>query len=125
MDSALDSLNDSLREQVINICGNDVNCLYDAAVTRNLAIGLDTLNQETAIQNEIVQLGKFSEKFRSIKYLVWEIVSSAISIKYARGRFSKTIQIARARKTSAFVQITRQTILLLVINLDEEKTLRL
>ncbi len=59
------------------------------------------------------------------------MVSSAIWKKHARVSFSKTIEIARVRRTSAqfevfekltsacFFQIARETILLLVNNIHE------
>ena len=56
LDQALDFGNSTLQAAAIATCGNDVNCLFDVAVTGSTAIGASTLSQSTKITNEIAQL---------------------------------------------------------------------
>ena len=57
-EEALASINETLRIQAEEVCGEDVSCLFDIAATENLAIGQSTLSESTQIQNEIAILGK-------------------------------------------------------------------
>ena len=58
-DQALASLDGELRQQAEAVCGNDVTCLFDIAATRQVAFGQSTLEESTAIKNEIADIGTF------------------------------------------------------------------
>ena len=51
--------NDSLRQEAIDQCGNDHECLFDVASTKDLSVGLVTKDISIQLVNETNKLGKY------------------------------------------------------------------
>ena len=56
-DQALATLNGELKEQAEAMCENNLACLFDIAATGQVAFGQSTLEESTAIANEIAMAG--------------------------------------------------------------------
>ena len=50
--------NDSIREKAEAVCGDDHECLFDAASTNDLSVGLVTKKISVQLVNESNKLGK-------------------------------------------------------------------
>ena len=52
-EEALASLDDDFRTEAVEVCGDDMSCLFDIAATGQVAIGQSTLSESIEITNEI------------------------------------------------------------------------
>ena len=70
--------NDSLRLAAEAQCGEDHDCLFDVASTKDLSVGVLTKDINVQLVNETNSLGKSSPSSRRVPTEVWEL---AISIR--------------------------------------------
>ena len=57
-EDALASMDNELRTEAEEVCGDDLTCLFDVTATKQLAVGQSTLSESNEISNEIAIVGK-------------------------------------------------------------------
>ena len=83
--------NDSFRQQAENVCGNNTNCLFDAAVTIDTSFGVATKKLEEDNHQINNKLGKISNDIYLVKAnqrCNFDVITTLTGGGWGRGAYS-------------------------------------